>query len=86
MLEAWSDDLLLSFDGRVVEVFGFPGSESIRFHVRNLEVTVDEPDRKQRRGVFLKPASGSGGCRFDVTPEDWAHVEPLLDAVYAAMP
>src|ERR687896_1300239 len=62
MDEVWAGDVLLCFDGRVVEVFGFSGSESIRFHVRNLELEVGEPDRKGRRSVRIKPASrGSGG-------------------------
>ena len=87
MDEAWAGDSLLAFDGRVLEVFGFPGSESMRFHVRNVDLEVGEPDRKGRRMVTVRPAArGSGGCAFDVEEGDWAEVGPLLDRVLAAMP
>lgn len=87
MDEVWAGDSLLAFDGRVVEVFGFSGSESIRFHVRNMELEVGEPDRKGRRSIRIKPASrGSGGCMFEVSEEDWAAVGPFLDRVLAAIP
>ena len=85
--EAWAGDSLLAFDGRVLEVFGFPGENSMRFHVRNMELEIGDPDRRNRRGVRIKPASrGSGGCMFDVDEEDWAGVGPLLDRVLAAIP
>jgi hypothetical protein len=87
MDEVWAGDSLLAFNGRVLEVFGFRGSESMRFHVRNVELSVDEPDRKRRRSVLIKPASkGSGGCMFEVEEEDWASVGPFLDRVLAAIP
>ena len=87
MDEVWSGDSLLVFDGRVLEVFGFMGSESIRFHVRNMEVSVEGPDRKGRNAVTIKPAArGSGGCRLEVEPADWAAVGPFLDRVLEAMP
>jgi hypothetical protein len=86
MDEVWADQILLTFDGRVVEVFGFPGSESIRFHVLNLDLSFDGPDRKGRHALLLKPASHGGGCQFDVPAEDWPQVEPFLDRVLGAMP
>lgn len=87
MDEAWSGDSLLVFDGRVLEVFGFMGSESLRFHVRNMELSVNEPDRKGRRAVTIKPASrGSGGCRLEVEEGDWPAVGPILDRVLDAIP
>jgi hypothetical protein len=87
MDEVWAGDSLLVFDGRVLEIFGFRGSESLRFHVRNVEVSVGQPDRKMRRSVAVKPASrGSGGCMFEVQEEDWPTVGPFLDRVLAAIP
>ena len=86
MDEVWADDILLTFDGRVVEAFGFPGAESIRFHVLNLELTVDGPDRKGRYAVQLSPATRGGGCRVEVPEADWPEVGPFLDRVLAAMP
>ncbi len=87
MDEIWLGTTLLAFDGRVLEVFGFSGSESIRFHVRNIDIQVDDPDRKGRRWLRIKPASpGSGGCMFEVQPEEWNHLGPFLDRVFAAIP
>jgi hypothetical protein len=85
--EIWIDTTLVAFDGRVLEVFGFSGSESLRFHVRNIEIELQDPDRKGRRWLRIKPASpGSGGCMFEVGPEDWPHVGPFVDRVMAAIP
>ena len=87
MEEVWAGDSLLVFDGRVLEVFGFRGSESLRFHVRNVEIEFQEPDRKGRRWLKIKPASrGSGGCMFELKPEDLPQVEPFVDRVLAAIP
>jgi hypothetical protein len=84
--EVWADDILLTFDGRVLEIFGFPGSTNMRFHVRNMELTVDEPDRKGRRAVSVKPAMRGGGCAFEVPDGDWPQVGPFLDRVLALIP
>ena len=86
MDEVWADDVLLTFDGRVVEVFGFSGSESIRFHVLNLDLAVDGPDRKGRHTVRIEPAMRGGGCHVAVPEEDWPEVGPFVDRVLAAMP
>jgi hypothetical protein len=86
MDEVWADDLLLAFDGRVIEVFGFPGSESIRFHVRNLDLEIDGPDRKGRHTIKLATATRGGGCHIPVPEEDWPEVRGFVDALLAAMP
>ena len=86
MDEVWADDVLLVFDGRVVEVFGFPGSESIRFHVLNLDLAVDGPDRKGRHTLQLAPATRGGGCNVTVPEGDWPEVGAFVDRVLAAMP
>ena len=84
--EAWAGDSLLAFDGRVLEVFGFPGSESMRFHVANLNLTVSGPDRKGRHDVSLKPRTrGAGGCMFQVDADTWPAVEPLIGRLGAAI-
>jgi hypothetical protein len=41
--EVWADEILLTFDGRVLEIFGFPGATSMRFHVRNMELAIENP-------------------------------------------
>lgn len=84
--EIWVKNILLAFDGRVVEVFGFASSESIRFHIANLSVNVDDPDRKGRRMVQLKPATRGGGCAFQVETQEWAELAPFLDNITRAMP
>lgn len=87
MEEVWADDSLLVFDGRVLEVFGFPGEANIRFHVSNMDVEVRDPNRKGARMVTLKPATrGAGGVTFEVAEADWPQVGPLLDRVLEAMP
>lgn len=87
MREVWVDDVLIAFDGRVVEVFGHSTHPSYRFHVQNVVVEVGEPNRKGRRALQLDPASKySGGCRLDVPAEDWPQVEPLVAEILAAMP
>ncbi len=82
----WVGDSLLAFDGRVLEVFGFPGSLSLRFHVRNMELSVDPPDRKGRYWVNIRATRGSGGCSFHVEPQDWPAAGPFFDRVFAAIP
>jgi hypothetical protein len=84
--EVWAGKVLLAFDGRVLEVFGFTGAESVRFHVRNMELSVDGPDSKGTYWVLVKPASAGGGVQLQVPQEDWAAVGPFLDAVLAAVP
>ena len=86
MDEVWAGDVLLTFDGRVFEVFGFPGQESYRFHVKNMKLSVDGPDRKGRYRVAAMSAKGSGGCALEVGGEDWPQVEPFVDRVLGAMP
>lgn len=86
MDEVWSGATLLTFDGRVLELFGFPGSLSMRFHVSNMELSVDPPDGKGRHWVGLRATRGSGGCNFHVEPGDWPEVGPFLDRVFAAIP
>jgi hypothetical protein len=86
MEEVWLGTTLLAFDGRVLEIFGFSGTESMRFHVRNMEIEIDDPDRKGRRSLRIKPASRGGGCMLQVPPEEWPQIAPFVDRVFAAMP
>jgi hypothetical protein len=86
MEEVWADDVLLTFDGRVLEIFGFSGSESMRFHVLNLDLEADGPDRKGRYTLKIAPATRGGGCHVAVPEEDWSEVGPFVDRVVAAMP
>ena len=86
-VEAWADNALLAFDGRVLEVFGFPGgAQSQRFHVWNLRLGVEGPDGEGRYSVAISPQLGSGGVRLDVSGARWPAVGPLLEWVRAALP
>lgn len=87
MREVWIDDTLLTFDGTVVEIFGFPGAANMRFHVHNLELEVGEPNRKGVRSFQVEPVTRySGGARMDIPAEDWPNVEPIITEILAAMP
>ncbi len=83
--EVWINDSLLVFDGRVLEVFGVSGSESLRFHVDNVRIDVGEPGRRDRRLLQLKPRTlGGGGCALEIEEADWEKAGPLLERVRAA--
>ncbi len=57
--------LVLTFDGRVVEVFGF--DQPVRYHVSLLQVSIGEPDRHGNVSVsFRTPYSST---QFDVGPD-----------------
>jgi hypothetical protein len=84
--EAWTDTCLLAFDGRVLEVFGFPGGEqSLRFHVANLDLTLSGPDRDGSLDATLMPLRGGGGLRLQVSAARRPAVEPLLERVSTAI-
>jgi len=86
MEETWIDGTLFAFDGRVVEAFGLPGEGDLRYHVRNLKLTVDGPDAKGRRRVHLRPwSTGAGGMAMHVSQEAWPAAKPFLDRVAAAI-
>ena len=52
-----------------------------------VEIELQALDRKGRRWLRIKPASrGSGGCMFELQPEDLPQVEPFVDRVLAAIP
>jgi hypothetical protein len=84
--EVWSDGTLYTFDGRILELFGFFGQGGLRLHVRNLALEVGEPNRKGKRGVSLSQRRGGGGVGLSVSEADWVTLGPFLDRVRAAIP
>ena len=80
LAEAWAGTNGVAFDGRVVEVFGFSDTE--RYHLREVEVEVAEPDRKDRRAV--KIGRGRGGVMFNVDASDWPAMEAVLQRLSEA--
>lgn len=86
MEETWIDGTLFAFDGRVVEAFGFPGEGDLRYHVRNLKLTVEGPDAKDRRTVTLRPwSTAAGSMAMHISPEAWPAAQPFLEHVAAAI-
>jgi hypothetical protein len=77
--EVWVGDSLLTFDGRVLEVFGYQGQDSVRYHARNLVIDIGEPDKKGKRMLQLKPRTKGVGCVLSISTEDWAHAAQLLE-------
>jgi hypothetical protein len=76
---------VLTFDGRVVEVFSENGSSS-RLHVLMLTVDVRGPDRKDRYVVDLAPSNrGHGAVRLVVAAETYASLGPVVAEVGAAL-
>jgi len=86
MEETWIDGTLFAFDGRVMEVFGFPGEGNRRYHVRNLKLTIDPPDPRGRRRVAMRPwSTAAGGLSMHVSPEAWPCAERFLADVAQAI-
>ncbi|WP_028063009.1 hypothetical protein [Solirubrobacter soli] len=92
MLElSHADDILgqviLTFDGRVLEKFSERSAEAERMIVGLLHLEVTEPDRKGRREVWFtcRPKRRGGGFRLTVADEEWAGVEPFVRDVGAAL-
>jgi hypothetical protein len=72
-------DVVIQFDGRVVEVFG-NSSGSLRHHVALLkEPQVRGPDRKGRLVVTV------AGTLFGVDADELPRLTPLLEKIREAM-
>jgi hypothetical protein len=72
-------DVVIQFDGRVVEVFG-GSSGSLRHHVALLkEPQVRGPDRKGRLVVTV------AGTMFGVDADELPRLTPLLEKIREAM-
>jgi hypothetical protein len=95
VIEAWANEkTLVSFDGRVVELFAIAfetgnSGPSARYHVANLYLDVDDPDRHGRRRIELRPlADGTshGQSLLYIEAAQWPQFEPLIGQVLAALP
>ena len=80
LIEGRSEKMVASFDGRVLELFGF---YSHRYHVHELEVRVEGPDKKGRYEVAIGSRWG-GGAQFRVEGPDWPALGPVIEAARAA--
>lgn len=80
-------DVILSFDGRIVERFRYVTAETERLHVGMLVVEVTEPNRKGVREVWCTagPNRRGGGFRVCVHDADWPVIEPVVSEIRAAL-
>jgi len=78
---------LLTFDGRILELFSEREGSQSRLIVGMLYVTVDEPNRKGRREIKFTAGHGGRGGGFTIwaLDEQWAAVEPFIREVNAAV-
>lgn len=87
------DDLLLgavvvTFDGRVLEVFTERAGSVCRLVVGLLHLDAEDADRKGRRRVLVRsmPGGKGSGATLTVGPDDWHAVRAWVDRVRAALP
>ena len=90
MEELWLNDLFVTFDGTVLEIFGFimtaKTETGARYHVRNLQIDVEGPDRKGRHTLRFNLARNANfGSVTEISEDDWATVGPFIDRVNAAI-
>jgi hypothetical protein len=78
-------EVIVSFDGRVVEVFRRDVIDTLRAHARQLHVEVSGPDRRGRHTIeFATTSRGRGGFKLTVPGEAWDDVSALVKQVTAA--
>ena len=72
--------LVLQFDGRVVEIFGGPNNDVIRYHVALLkEPQAGPPSRKGRSMVTI------GSSSFYIDDDEMRLLRPFLDKLTEAI-
>jgi hypothetical protein len=78
---------IVTFDGRVLELFTERAGSDARLIAGMLHVDVSDPDRKGRREVTFScaPRKRGGGFRLWVPQEQWDGVAPFVDEVAAAV-
>jgi len=76
-------DVIVSFDGRVVEFFGanMPG----RLHRLMLSMQVSGPTKKGNYVVDLSNKVSGGGVQLSIAGDDWPNVEPLVAEISATL-
>ena len=75
----------ISFDGQVVELFGFAETESRRFHVGQIqEMKLGKAPLGSLFVIDLGPATGEVKMMMKVTDKDRAGIEALIAEVTTA--
>jgi hypothetical protein len=79
---------IVTFDGRILELFTQRSAGAQRMIVGMLNLKVDGPDRKGRREVKFTCLPGfrsGGGFVLWVAEDQWPAVEPFVREVEAAL-
>ena len=79
---------MITFDGRILELFTERGASEQRMIVGMLNVDVGEPNRKGRREVKFTCGTGfrsGGGFTIWAEEHEWANLEPFVREVRAAL-
>lgn len=76
---------IVTFDGRILELFTERGVSDRRMIVGMLHVDVGEPNRKGRReiGFTAAPRNRGNGFKLWADAEQWAGIEPFVREVAA---
>lgn len=77
-------DVILSFDGQVVELFG-KTPVARRIHRRMLGMQVSGPTQRGNYVVDLSHTVGGGGVQLSIAGNDWPKVEPVIAEISAAL-
>ena len=76
--------VVLAFDGRVVECFKQGVGSISRIHLRQLLCHATGPDGKGHYEVKFSVAPWGGGFDITVTADTWRSLQPLVAEIYAA--
>jgi hypothetical protein len=76
--------VIVTFDGHVVEVFRQGVGSITRIHLWQLQCEATGPNRKGYYEVKFSIAPWGGGVDLTVTGETWHALQPLVAEIYAA--
>jgi hypothetical protein len=77
-------DVILSYDGQVVELFGST-PVARRIHRLMLAMQVSGPTERGNYVVDLSRTVGGGGVKLSIAGNDWPNVEPVIAEISAAL-
>ena len=76
--------VVLAFEGRVVELFRQGVGSVSRIHVRQLQCEATGPTRRGNYEVKFSVLPWGGGFDLAVNAETWVGLQPLVAEIYAA--
>jgi hypothetical protein len=76
--------IVLTFDGHVVELFRQGVGSVKRIHVRQLICEATGPTGRGNYQVKFSVQPWGGGFDLAVAPETWVGLQPVIAAIYAA--